>query len=134
MRFIALAFLAACASGPIPTGDKPGWVDQPTSDPRFPHDKFFAAVGTTTVGAKQAPELLASVDAAARAELAVALAGTISSEVNSYESVRTKNGKTDEALSADQRVKQVVQDFDLTPAMEIAGRWREGDTARAWAV
>ena len=134
MRLLGLVLLAACASGPIPTGQKPLWVNAPQSDLKFPPDKFVSAVGSTTVGQKPAPELLGTVDAAARASLAASLASTISSEVNSFESVQTKNGQTEEKLSAEMRVKQVVSDFDLTPAMEIAGRWREGDTAYAWAV
>ena len=126
--------LVACASGPIATGEKPSWVTRASDDPRFPPDKFVAAVGSTSVGAKTAPELLATVDAAARAELAAALSSTISSEVKSVESLQTVNGKSDERLSAEQRVHQVVEGFDLTAAITIAGRWREGDTAYAWGV
>ena len=44
------------------------------------------------------------------------------------------NGKSDERLSAEQRVRQLVEGFDLTSAITIEGRWREGDTAHAWAV
>jgi hypothetical protein len=130
------SLLAACASpGPIPRGDKPAWVSTPNGDVRFPPDRFIAQVGTTSVGVKSAPEqLLAAVDAAARAAVAASLTSVISSEVKNYESVQTQNGQTTEKLSAEQRVSQVVQDFDLVAAIEIQGRWREGDTAYAWAV
>lgn len=128
------ALLAACAAGPIPGGEKPSWVSAPASDPRFPPDKFVAAVGSTSVGQKPVPELLAGVDATARAAVAAALQSTISAEVSSYESVQTQGGRTEEKLSAEQRVKQVVQDFDLAAAIEVQARWREGDTAYAWAV
>lgn len=124
----------SCASGPIPTGEQPKSVTQASADPRFPADKFIAAVGTTTVGAKPAGDLLATVDAAARASLAAAVSSTISSEVKSLESVDVVNGKSDERLSAEQRVRQLVEGFDLTSAITIEGRWREGDTAHAWAV
>jgi len=107
-RLIVLALIAACASGPIPTGEKPIWVQAPISDLRFPPDKFICAVGTTSVGDKPAPELLASADAAARAAVGAALQGAVG--------------------------RQVTQDFDLTAGVEVQGKWREGDTAYAWGV
>jgi hypothetical protein len=107
---LLLAVSAACAAkGPIPSGDKPAWVSTPNGDVRFPPDRFIAQVGTTSVGVKPAPELLATVDAAARTAVAAVLLSLVGSE-------------------------QIVREFDLLAAIEIQGRWREGDTAYAWAV
>ena len=74
-----LVFLCACAGkGPIPGGDKPAWVSTPNGDVRFPADRFVAAVGSVQVGPKEtAPELLASVDDAARKAVMSALLRTI---------------------------------------------------------
>ncbi len=131
--WLLLAACAACAGkGPIPAGDKPAWVSTPYGDVRFSPDRFIAQVGSTPVGVKPAPELLATVDAAARAAVAAALTSAISSEVKSYQSAQT--GKAGETLSAEQRVSQIMQEFELAAAIEIEGRWREGDTAYAWAV
>jgi hypothetical protein len=100
--------LAACSSGPIPRGDRPGWVSQPTSDARFPPSAFVVGVGYSPLAGKPVSEVLAAVDAAARAQLAATLQGTLPA--------------------------QVLQDFDLSPATEIASRWRDGDTAYALAA
>jgi hypothetical protein len=107
-RLTFFALIAACASGPIPTGEKPIWVLAPISDLRFPPDRFICAVGTTSVGNKPAPELLASADASARAAVAAALQGAVG--------------------------RQVAQDFDLAAGAIVQGIWREGDTAYAWGV
>lgn len=129
-----LVLAAACASGPIRTGgDRPGWTSQAGSDPRC-GAAAVCAVGTASVGEKGPQLLLSSLDAAARAEVAAALASTVSAEVRSYERVRTGGGKEETALDASQRVSQVVKEFDLTPAIAIADRWREGDIAWALAV
>src|SRR3954467_3219953 len=96
---LGLVLLAACASGPIPGGERPLWVNAPQSDLKYPPDKFVSAVGSTTVGANPPPALLGTVDAAARASLAAVLASTISSEVSSFESVQGKNGQNEEKLS-----------------------------------
>src|SRR5256885_2369642 len=100
-----IVFLCACAGkGPIPGGDKPAWVSTPNGDLRFPPDRFVAAVGSVQVGPKEtAPELLASVDDAARKAV----------------------------MSA---VGPVAADLGLPAGIEIAGRWRQGDTAYAWGV
>lgn len=135
---ILTALIAACASGPLRTGEKPAWVDKPADDPRYPADKFLCAVGTTTVGAKAAPDLLAALDASARASLAATLQSTVSAEVKSVERVeQTVNGKehsTVESFIGEQRVQQVVKEFDLSAAVTIVDRFREGDLASAWAV
>jgi hypothetical protein len=126
-RLVVLALLAACASGPIPTGEKPIWVQAPRSDLRFPPDKFICAVGTTSVGKKEAPELLASADAAARAAVAAVLRIAVGSEASSLASGQAQ-------IPAELRVEQVAQDFDLAAAVEVLSRWREGDTAYTWGV
>src|SRR5437867_1180548 len=100
-----LIFLCACAGkGPIPGGDKPAWVSTPNGDLRFPADRFVAAVGSVQVAPKAtASELLASVDAAARAAVMSSLG-------------------------------PVAAGLGLPAGIEIAGRWRQGDTAYAWGV
>jgi hypothetical protein len=113
-----IAVTAACASGPIPAGPKPIWVQAPSSDLRFSPDKFICAVGTTSVGSKPAPELLAGADAAARAAVAAVLQSAVASEASSSEAM----------------AKQVAKDFDLTAAVNVLEKWREGDTAYAWGV
>lgn len=121
LRLLALAVLAACAAGPIAKGDKPAWVSTPNGDVRFPADRFIAQVGTVRAGKKAAPEVLQGLDAAAREQVAQVVTGAIRAEVQ---------GEPD----AEQRVARLVQDLNLASAIEIQGRWREGDTAYAWAV
>ncbi|MGZ6142950.1 MAG: hypothetical protein ACXWLM_06410, partial [Myxococcales bacterium] len=109
---LAALVLCACASaGPIPTGEKPAWVSTPNGDVRFPAERFVAQVGSTQVGQKPAPELLASVDAAARAAVTASLASALGPERS-----------------------QLLPALGLPGAIEIQGRWRAGDTAYAWAV
>lgn len=127
MKRVALCLvLCACASGPISRGDKPAWVSTPNGDVRFPQDRFVAQVGSTTVGKKTAPDLLASLDAASRAAVVEAVTSNVRAEV--------KSDPAAAALPAEQRVSQVMQDLGLASAIEIEGRWRDGDTAYAWAV
>src|SRR5207244_6940959 len=95
-RLTLFGLLFACASGPIPTGQKPIWVLAPSSDLMHPPDKFVCAVGTTNVGSKAAPELLASADAAARAA-AVAAAGTQDPDLNAAAHVLAKGREGDTA-------------------------------------
>lgn len=105
---VAALLLCACAApGPIRGGDKPAWVSTPNGDVRFPANRFIAAVGSTSVGQKPAPELLASVDAAARAQVMAVLSSSV----------------PDKAL---------VKEFESQ--IEVPDRWRQGDTAYAWAV
>src|SRR6059058_4995239 len=116
---LALVLCACASKGPIPTGDRPAWVSTPNGDVRFPSDRFIAQVGSTAVGAKPAPELLASVDAAAKAAVASTLTSAIAAESRNFET----NGATPEQLAA-----------DLLAGIEIQGRWRAGDTAYGWAI
>lgn len=105
MRIALFLLLAACAApSPIPTGDRPSWVSTPNGDLRFPPDRFVAAVGSVPVGQQPAPALLATVDAAARKAVLAQLAAA------------------------------VAAGFDPGPGIHVEGRFRQGDTAYAWAV
>ncbi|HUJ25075.1 MAG TPA: hypothetical protein VLW85_03590, partial [Myxococcales bacterium] len=105
MRLALFLLLVACAApSPIPAGDKPSWVSTPNGDLRFPPDRFVAGVGSVPVGQQPAPALLASVDAAARQAVVAQLAAA------------------------------VAGGFDPSPGIHVEARWRQGDTAYAWAV
>src|SRR5438552_673186 len=119
---LALVLCACASKGPIPTGDRPAWVSTPNGDVRFPSDRFIAQVGSTAVGAKPAPELLASVDAAAKAAVASTLTSAIAAE-STYINGSQAIGATPEQLAA-----------DLLAGIEVQGRWRAGDTAYGWAI
>src|SRR5438552_4140692 len=119
---LALVLCACASKGPIPTGDRPAWVSTPNGDLRFPSDRFIAQVGSTSVGAKPGPELLASVDAAAKAAVAATLTSAIAAESRNLNGGEPM-GATPEELAA-----------DLMTGIEIQGRWREGDTAYGWAL
>jgi len=137
MRHAAFALLlaAACAGpNPIPSGDKPAWVSTPNGDVRFPPDRYLAAVGSVPVGQKLAPDLLASVDAAAREAVAGGVKSGIAAEVTSFTNSQAQRRSAADKLTADQRLAEVLAGFDLASAIQIQGRWRSGDTAYAWAV
>ena len=58
----------------------------------------------------------------------------VSSEVKSYASARSSGGKSEEVSTAEASVSQMLKEFDLTAAVNIVERWRDGDTAYAFAM
>jgi hypothetical protein len=118
----ALVLCAACAPPLIPAGEKPAWVSTPNGDLRFPPDRFIAAVGSLPVTQKPTPELLASLDDAARAAVQSIVAASVANELNAAQ-LRQKPAAAD-----------LLRKLDAPAACSIEGRWRAGDTAYAWAV
>ncbi len=118
-----LLLAAACATpNPIPAGEKPAWVSTPNGDVRFPPDQFAAAVGSVALAQQPAPELLASVDDAARAAVSADVEQSVAAELGAAQ------------LTEKPAAAELVRKLDLTAAVDIRGRWRAGDTAYAWAV
>ena len=96
-----IVFLCACAGkGPIPGGDKPAWVSTPNGDVRFPADRFVAAVGSVQVGPKETGPGLLASVDDAARKAVMSALGPVAAELG------------------------------LPAGIEIAGRWRQGDTPR----
>jgi hypothetical protein len=120
---------AAIASG----GPRPEWIDKPSSDPRYPIDRFVTARAAVSLKGLSEAEATAKLDAAVRGEVATQIAGKITAELNDYEKETKKNGVSQTERAIEQRAQQTVKDFDLTN-IEIKERWRDGDTAYALGV
>ena len=111
-RALVLLLACACASAiPIPTGDRPAWVSTPNGDVRFPADRFVAAVGSTQIGSKKGREVVEAADSAAKAAVASSLTTAF-----------VREGAGVDAVTP------YLQD------VQIGGRWRDGNTAYAWAL
>jgi hypothetical protein len=139
---LALAMAGAGAgcgtSGGAPAiatgGAKPEWIDKPSSDPRYPIDRFVTARAAVSLKGLSEAEVAAKLDAAVRGEVATQIAGKITAELNDYEKeTKSKNGANSTERSIEQRAQQTVKDFDLTN-IEIKERWRDADTAYGFGV
>jgi hypothetical protein len=115
-------------------GPKPEWIDKPSSDPRYPIDRFVTARAAVSLKGLSEAEVAAKLDAAVRGEVATQIAGKITAELNDYEKeTKSKNGVSSTERSIEQRAQQTVKDFDLTN-IEIKERWRDADTAYGFGV
>jgi hypothetical protein len=135
---LALSGAGACGTsgGPpaIATGGaRPDWIEHPSSDPRYPIERFVTARAAVSLKGLSEAEATAKLDAAVRGEVATQIAGKITAELNDVEKETLKNGKSTTERSIEQRAQQTVKDFDLTN-IEIKERWRDGDTAYALGV
>jgi hypothetical protein len=119
----------AIASG----GAKPEWIDKPSSDPRYPIERFVTARAAVSLKGLSEAEVAAKLDAAVRGEVATQIAGKITAELNDYEKETKKGGVNSTERSIEQRAQQTVKDFDLTN-IEIKERWRDADTAYGFGV
>jgi hypothetical protein len=133
-----VGFLVGCGtSGGAPAiatgGARPDWIDKPSSDPRYPIERYVTARAAVSLKGLSEAEAAAKLDAATRGEVATQIAGKITAELNDVEKETLKNGKSTTERSIEQRAQQTVKDFDLT-SIEIKERWRDGDTAYALGV
>ncbi|MDB4983641.1 MAG: hypothetical protein JWM82_4393 [Myxococcales bacterium] len=133
-----VALVAGCGtSGGAPAiatgGARPDWIDKPSSDPRYPIERYVTARAAVSLKGLTEAEAAAKLDAATRGEVATQIAGKITAELNDVEKETLKNGKSTTERSIEQRAQQTVKDFDLT-SIEIKERWRDGDTAYALGV
>lgn len=132
---VVLLGLAGCASASaVQVSQKPDWVDHPAAQLRFPQDRFVAATGCIGTQGLSEAELRAKLESAARAVVAMQVAGQVRATLLDEERLRSKGGS---AVEADrvlhQRIDQTVRDFDLS-SVTIEDRWNDPRTACALAV
>jgi hypothetical protein len=114
-----VALVAGCGtSGGAPAiatgGARPDWIDKPSSDPRYPIERYVTARAAVSLKGLTEAEAAAKLDAATRGEVATQIAGKITAELNDVEKETLKNGKSTTERSIEQRAQQTVKDFDLT--------------------
>ena len=114
--------------------NKPDWVDHPSAQPRFPQDRFVTATGCTAVKGLSDSELRLKTDSAARAVVALQVAGHIRATLLDDErSERRGSGADVSERVVHQRIDQTVHDFDLAN-IAIEDHWRDRSTACALGV
>jgi hypothetical protein len=124
---------AAKSSAVRSGGDRPGWVDRPGSEARFPLDKFVTATGFVTIAELSDADLLAKLESVARAAVATQVAGRIQATLVDDEKIVGKGSKAFSERLLRQRIEQTVRDFDLA-SVAIEDRWSDGTTAYALGV
>lgn len=129
---VALLALVGCAAGSVRAirgGERPEWVGG--VDKRYPSSRAVLGVGLAqVVPGATSEEILARVDAAARADLVKKLQVSVSSEVSSVEAASSHAG---DSFSVENRVREVVENFDLY-GVEIVDRWYDEDAEVAYAL
>jgi hypothetical protein len=125
----------ACAS--VSTGrarEKPDWIDHPAAQLRFPPDRFVAATGCIGTQGLSEADSRAKLESAARAVVAMQVAGQVRATLLDEERLRSSGGSDVESERIlHQRIDQTVRDFDLS-SISIEERWSDQGTACALAV